>query len=237
MPARGLLSETQIQALVDAALAHGGKASYKANPDGSQSVYELNISYFDALSDPMADEPLSTQINRFCVSQAIMLALAGVPGIYVHSLIGSRSWHEGVQQTGRNRTINREKIGRAKLETDLADPTSLRSRVLAAYRSLLGARAGEPAFHPNGRQQVLMLNEHLCTLLRTSPDGSSTVLCAHNVSSRGQDLHVTPAELDQPSHVWRDLLTGKEFRADAGHLKLTLAPYAIRWLKAQDHPI
>jgi sucrose phosphorylase len=235
MPARGLLSEAQIQALVDATLAHGGLVSYKANPDGTKSVYELNISYFDALSNPEAHEPLSIQVRRFCVSQAIMLALAGVPGIYVHSLIGSRSWHEGVAQTGRSRTINREKIDRTTLESDLADPASLRSRVFAAYRRLLDTRAAEPAFHPNGSQQVLRLNETVFTLLRLSPDSSNRVLCVHNVSSQRQELHVTPAELDQPPRVWRDLLTGEEFCADDGHL--ALAPYAIRWLKAQDAPL
>lgn len=231
MPARGLLSENEIQALVNATLAHGGQVSYKANPDGSQSVYELNISYFDALSDPAADEPMSIQVSRFCVSQAIMLALAGVPGIYVHSLIGSRSWSEGVGQTGRKRTINREKLDRAMLEHDLSDPASLRSRVLTAYRRLLEARAAEPAFHPSGQQRVCMLNESICTLLRISPDGDSRVLCAHNVSDQDQELHLVPAELDLPSHTWCDLLTGEEHHPDQGRLRLTLPPYAIRWLK------
>jgi len=231
MPARGLLSENEIQALVNATLAHGGQVSYKANPDGSQSVYELNISYFDALSDPAADEPRSIQVSRFCVSQAIMLALAGVPGIYVHSLIGSRSWSEGVRQTGRKRTINREKLDRATLEMDLADPSSLRSRVFAAYRRLLAARAADPAFHPNGQQRVLMLNESVFTLLRFSPSGSSQVLCAHNLSDQDQELHLVPAELDLPCRTWRDLLTGEALHPDKGRLTLTLPPYTIRWLR------
>ncbi len=231
MPARGLLSEAQVQTLVDATLAHGGQVSYKANPDGTKSVYELNISYFDALSDPAAHEPLSIQVSRFCVSQAIMLALAGVPGIYVHSLIGSRSWHEGVTQTGRNRTINREKIERVTLESDLADQASLRSRVYTAYRRLLDARSSEPAFHPNGRQRILMLDDSVCTLLRTSPDGNSQVLCAHNVSDREQEIHISPTALDLRPGVWRDLLSGEEFRAGDAQLTLTLAPYDIRWVK------
>jgi len=148
MPARGLLTERQIEALIEATLAHGGRVSYTTNPDGSRSVYELNISYFDALSDPASAEPLGLQRQRFLASQAIMLALRGVPGIYVHSLLGSRSWQEGVERTGRNRTINRQKFERAALEAELADQDSLRWRVFAAYRDLLRARASEPAFHP-----------------------------------------------------------------------------------------
>ncbi|MGD9048724.1 MAG: sugar phosphorylase, partial [Anaerolineae bacterium] len=134
MPARGVLSEAEIQALVDATLAHGGRVSYKANPDGSRSVYELNISYFDAISNPSASEPQTTQVQRFIASQSIMLSLAGIPGIYIHSLIGSQSWHQGLAQTGRNRTINRQKLDRTVLEQQIGDPHSLRHQVFRAYR-------------------------------------------------------------------------------------------------------
>ena len=64
----------------------------------------------DPLDHGRRIEPLARQVARFVASQAIMLSLAGVPGIYVHSLIGSRSWRQGVEQTGRTRTINREKL-------------------------------------------------------------------------------------------------------------------------------
>ena len=90
-------------------------------PSGAQIPYELNINYFDALSNPRAEEPLSTQVDRFMTAQAIMLALVGVPGIYFHSLFGSRSWRAGVDLTGRNRTINRQKFERAGFESELTD--------------------------------------------------------------------------------------------------------------------
>jgi sucrose phosphorylase len=108
-PARGLLSNEEIDALVNKSLKHGGLVSYKQNPDGTHSPYEMNINYFDALSDPNGGEALDLQIDRFMAAQAMMLSLVGMPGIYFHSLFGSRGWLEGVGQTGRNRTINREK--------------------------------------------------------------------------------------------------------------------------------
>ncbi len=95
-PARGILSDDEIAALVNGVVAHGGRVSYKQNADGSRSPYELNINYFDALSDPNGSEPIETQIDRFVVAHAIMLALSGMPGIYFHSLFGSRGWPEGV---------------------------------------------------------------------------------------------------------------------------------------------
>jgi len=226
MPVRGLLSEIEVQALIDTALAHGGKVSYKANADGSRTVYELNISYFDALSDPAAGEPQSVQVKRFIVSQAIMLAMAGLPGIYVHSLLGSRNWREGVAQTGHNRTINRQKFDRASLEAELAAPDSLRHQVFSAYTRLLRARAAEPAFHPYGRQQVLFLNKGVFALLRISLNGESRVLCLHNVSAKEQ-----PVQIDLRPEEWRDLLTGEKYPARGNGFSITLPPYAVRWLK------
>ena len=236
MPARGLLSDGELQSLIDTTLAHGGRVSYKADPDGSQSVYELNISYFDALSDPAADEPVRIQVNRFMVSQAIMLALGGVPGIYVHSLIGSRSWREGVAQTGRNRTINREKLDQAKLERELADPASLRYRVLSAYRRLLRARAAEPAFDPYGGQRVIALDEAVFALLRTARSGNRNVLCMHNVSDRVQSVRLLPAELGLEAGDWLDLVSGEvqavSKESSQNGWALSLPPYAVRWLRA-----
>jgi glycosidase len=231
MPARGLLSEAEIQALVKTTLAHGGRVSYKANPDGSRTVYELNISYFDALSNPAAGEALAVQVKRFIASQAIMLSLAGVPGIYVHSLLGSQSWHEGVAQTGHNRTINRQKFDRTSLERELAEPTSLRHQVLAAYTRLLRARAAEPAFHPYGGQRVLLLNEGVFALIRTSPDGGSRVLCLHNVSGQVQTVQVCSTDLDLPTGTWRDLITGEAHAVGTDRPSIPLSPYATLWLK------
>jgi glycosidase len=231
-PVEGILSPSEVQGLVERTLAHGGYVSYKTNPDGSQSAYELNISYFDALSDPNGPEPLDLQARRFLASQAIMLSLAGVPGIYVHSLFGSRSYHAGVEQTGRYRSINREKFQRSQLEQALADPSSLRHQVFYPYRHLIRTRATHRAFHPNGPQQVLSLHPTLFSLLRSAPDGSEVLLCIHNVSSAEQPLRANLDALPFP-HAGRvrDLITGTAFSVDAsGNLTLQVAPYQVLWL-------
>jgi hypothetical protein len=154
-PARGILSDAEIAALVDRVVAHGGLVSYKHNADGSRSPYELNINYFDALSDPKSAESLDTQIDRFVAAHAIVLALSGVPGLYFHSLFGSRGWPEGVNLTGQNRSINRQKFDRAEMERELGDPQSRRARVFARLKRLLEVRAASAAFAPHSPQDVL----------------------------------------------------------------------------------
>lgn len=230
-PAEGILTPEEIQALADQALARGGQVSYKTNSDGSQSPYELNITLFDMLSDPNdGGETEAFQISRFMASQAILLALAGVPGIYVHSLAGSANYQEGLAKTGRARSLNREKWQRAELETRLNDPHSRAYRVFQSYVNMLRARAGQPAFHPNGSQQVLDGGSPaVFSLLRVSPDGRDRVLCLHNVSADPQPFSVDAAGLSLPGRL-RDILTGDTFRLDSARLQLSLAPYEVRWL-------
>ena len=190
-PARGILSSAEIDALVAQTLAHGGLISYKENADGTQSPYEMNINYFDALSNPfrrggVTPPLLETQINRFMAAQAIMLSLRGVPGIYFHSLFGSRNWKEGVELTQHNRTINRQKLELAQLEAELAFPNSLRAQVFGRYRQLLATRAKSAAFHPHGGQKILDVGRGVFGILRTSPDSAQQVTCLQNVTAQAQ---------------------------------------------------
>lgn len=187
-PAREILSLADIDALIDQSLSHGGLISCKHNSDGTQSPYEININYFDALSDPASEEPLELQIDRFMAAQAIMLSLRGVPGIYFHSLFGSRNWLEGVQTNHYNRAINRQKLDRVSLEDELADQNSLRSQVFRHYRHLLLLRASSAAFHPNGGQKILDVGHGVFAVLRKSPDGVQSVLCLQNVTAQPQTV-------------------------------------------------
>lgn len=236
-PVRGILSEAQIEALVAHALEAGGLVSYKFNADGTQSPYELNINYFDALAGADAHGSPEMQVKRFIAAQAIMLALVGVPGIYFHSLFGSRGWPEGVELTGHKRTINRQKLERAQFEAELADPTSLRHLVFSRYAQLLKARATSPAFHPHGTQRVLTrgLGRAVFGVWRSAPNGSEQVLCLHNVSGFRQQVELPlhePSMAQQQFGCLTDLLSGQSFPVPSGSLKLDLAPYQVRWLRA-----
>jgi sucrose phosphorylase len=218
-PARGILSDAEIDSLVSKTLAHGGLISYKQNPDGTQSPYEMNINYFDALSNPNENESMDVQVKCFIAAQAIMLALLGVPGIYFHSLFGSRGWLAGVEQTQRNRTINREKCQRDELENQLADEDSLRYKVFSRYARLLQARSALPAFHPHGTQKILDMHSSVFAVERTSPDGTSRVLCLHNVSQ-----HTVSFSTQFNSGI--DLYTNQSLQIS----NITLEPYQILWV-------
>jgi glucosylglycerate phosphorylase len=231
--ARGILSEPEIDALVVNAQTHGGYVSFKASADGSQSPYELNINYFDALSDPKGDEPLAVQVARFMVAQSILLSVVGLPGIYFHSLFGSRGWSEGVEKTGRLRTVNRQKLSYHDVQQALANPASLRRQVFTRFARMLEARSAMPAFDPYGRQEVLRCGDSIFALLRRGRGDTAPVLCLHNVSERVQMVRVdAPAMTGSSLSRARDLLTAEPL-VIGPRGALALQPYQALWLAAE----
>ncbi len=220
-PVSGILKDNEINGLVAQALRQRGLVSYKQNAGGPQSPYELNINYFDALSDPQSGEALETQIDRFIAAQAIMLSIVGVPGIYFHSLFGSRGWPEGVQFTGWNRSINRQKIDRDQIERELADRSSLRYQVFDRYSQLLKARSNSPAFDPHGAQRVIECGHAIFAVVR-----NERVLCLHNVANERQTIPIDPN--------WRGAVNLIDGRSIESNSTIDLAPYQILWLKQND---
>ena len=232
-PAEGLLSPDQVQGLVQRTLDHGGRVSTKANPDGSESPYELNITLYDALNDPGNPDP-DLDIERFIASQAIMLSLAGVPGIYIHSLLGTRNCQPCLEETQRARSINREKFQINAIEAELDKPGSRTARVFQRYTDLLNARRRIPAFDPAGGQRVLELDKRLFCLLRTNPSEESQALCLINVSPDRVQIELDLRELNLPQVPgWKDALTGQQASWANGRLALELSPYQSSWYLAE----
>ena len=226
VPASGLLSTAEVDSLARRTLAHGGQVSSKTNPDGTESPYELNVTFFDALSDPAdGSEPWETKLDRFICSQAIMLALAGVPGVYVHSLFGSHNDQAGYARSGWKRDLNHERLDLTELERRLADATSETARVFARYARLLAARRAEPAFHPQASQEVLAAGSGVFALRRGPLEGR-TVLALHNVS--GEPRRVDLTDLDGQGDGPRvDMVSGQEIVPGRS---LELTPYQVAWL-------
>jgi len=166
LSAKEILSDDHFENLLRLTEDHGGLISYKRTKDGEKSPYELNISYFDAINDPtQANDPWT--VERFAASQAFMLAIKGVPGIYIHSLLGSRNDLEAVNRTGEKRMINRAKLGEQALENALADHRSRRHQVLSRFVDLLKAREAEGAFHPLSKRNVWDCDKRLLVIERT----------------------------------------------------------------------
>jgi sucrose phosphorylase len=221
-PVRGILPEADIAAMIAQVEANGGLVSYRARPDGTHEPYELNVAYIDALTAPEAGD--GERAARFLVSQAIMLALQGVPGVYLHSVLGSRSWRDGVTGPTDRRAINRQKLvidgdGPDALKVaDLLDPETLRGMVHGPYVHLLRIRRANPAFHPRAPATVLELHPSVFAVERWTIDDEQRIVALHNVAP-------DPAQLKLPGGAWRDLITGERVQGE-----MRLVGYRVAWL-------
>ncbi len=220
-PLEGILPPEAVdKTLAEAVLANGGRISYKNNPDGTQSPYELNITYVDALGVPgRKDDPRHPA--RFLASQSIQYALPGVPASYIHSLLGSRNWYAGLDQTGRARTINREKLDMEAVMAELNDPQSFRARIFNAYTRMIRTRTRQPAFHPNAGFEILDLGSQVFGIKRLSSD--QTLWAVTNITDQPARIDLTAVGADGKL---KDLISETLVPTSA----LELEPYQFMWL-------
>ncbi len=229
LPAHGILSPAELAALVEEVEGRGGLVSYKSTPAGD-IPYELNISYRDAVAGPELDE--ETRGKKFLASQAVLLVMPGVPGIYVHSLIGSGNDYVGVERTGMNRSINRQKLDFDEVARELDTEGTLRNRIYRGFVRLIEARKKEPAFHPSAGFRVLTGGGGLFGILRTPPgEVSGAVLCLINVGPKGESIDLVENGIEAEGFI--DCLTGRIIAAQAaeGVRRIPVEPFEVLWLK------
>lgn len=222
----GILPEADRDRVIDTVRDAGGLVSMRALPDGGEAPYELNITFFDAMSRTFkgADD---WQLQRFLCSQTIPMAVEGIPAFYIHSLLGTPNDHAGVEKTGVNRAINRHRWDYPSLRSQLDDPETVHSRVLQGLSKRIRIRCDQPAFHPNATQFTLHLDDRLFGVWRQSLDRDQSIFAVHNVSD--ERVHISPQSINLIGGVdWVDLLSGEHIPA-AGQ-DIELAPYQCRWI-------
>ena len=226
-PLEGLLPDHERDALLELMHRFGGFVSMRSNPDGSDSPYEINITWFEAMRGTRRG-PDPWQIARFLCSQAIMLTLQGIPALYIHTLTGTLNDVEGVERSGRLRSINRRRWQRDELALLLESPSTPTHDVFHALSRLLELRRTEPCFHPNATQRVLTTPPEVLAIERGPLSDGRRLLALFNVTDTLLPLDNVGEALEQSlsQHAWRalDLQNAQEERA--------LPPYAIRWMVA-----
>lgn len=213
-PIRGIIDETEILDLVASIEKEGALVNYKQNPDGSFSPYEINTTYIDALSNQSDEDEL--RLKRFMVAHSILLTIIGIPAVYVQSILGGRNYYEGVEKTGANRTINRQKYKASEICDSLLKSGSFRNQVYRELQELIQLRRSEEAFHPNCAMRVLETNHATFGIVR-----DEKVYVLHNMSDQAQTI-----SLDAGTYI--NLLTKNECVIQK---EVILEPYQFVWLE------
>ncbi len=209
-PTEGILTDDERQTIFNHAEANGAKFNMKSNPDGTESVYEMNVTYFDAIKDSKQTE--SENIKRFMAAHGILLSLVGVPAIYYNSLLGSTNYYQGVEESGINRRINRQKFDEAEINNAIKD-SARRTEVINQMNKLLDVRKSEQLFNPYNHQQVLSLGESVVAIKRLDSKGNR-ITCLINITNEQVNTDIEGY----------DIITSSNFDGN-------LTPYQVAWIK------
>ncbi|EAD0587302.1 alpha-amylase [Listeria monocytogenes] len=214
-PATGILSDEEINSLVQKAVQNGGQVSYKDNADGTQSVYELNINYGEALQNPGEDTTEELVTKKIIAAHSILLTLQGVPAIYYHSLLGSKNDLVGYEESGINRRINREKLEKNQLVHELETDT-YRQNIFTSLKKLVQIRRNHTAFSPFATQEILDLGPDVFAIKRESEEE-----CIYGI------INVTSHNIRKTlAFSGTNLLTNQPVTSE-----LDLTAYEVVWIK------
>ena len=228
-PAEGLLTESEINTLVETMQTFGGRISWRTGDQAQRKPYEINIALFDALQGT-THGPDHWGLQRFLCAHAIMLALEGVPGIYIHSLVGTRNDYQRVENAGHNRAINRHQWQYSELQDRLADANSSEHLVFSGISELLKIRRQQSAFHPNATQFTLHLGSGLFGFWRQSIDRQQSIFCISNITDQVQTLNLSDINLIDNEN-WVDLIS--QLPCDGIMQSIAMQPYQTLWITNQ----
>lgn len=211
-PVRSIVPEEEIDDLiVHLQEKSGALISYKENADGSKSAYEVNVSYFSALKE---DYDFETANRRYLNAHGILLGMQGDAAIYINSYLGAENDEKGVMETGRNRSINREKFAYEQIVKELEQAESIKARVRRELERLIRIRKSCDAFATHAKQTVFKEQKELFSYLRTGK--TQTVICLHNFSDKA---------IEKAGINGRDLWTEEKI---TGSVKI--APFDFKWI-------
>lgn len=224
-PLEGLVPKKEFDSLVQGMRQMGAHISTKRNSDGSDSPYEMNITYLDALRATKKGFD-TCQVERFICSQTIMMSLQGVPAFYIHSLLGTRNYNEGVKKTGMPRTINRKKWNANELFPLLKANTSQR-RIFDEIRRRIEIRKRIGYFHPNTKQEFIAFRDDLIVFYRGL---NSELLCLANITELPKSININ--DIPGEGSFNYDLIG--ETRLVSNSDELIFKPYQVMWLIEQE---
>lgn len=216
-PTEGILSRAEVEDLAASVRRAGGLVSMFTGPDGADHPYELNISLFAAMRLNHNGDDDGLAVQRFCAAHAIMLAFAGLPAFYIHSLLASPNDLEAVAKTGANRSINRAQVMRSAIDIAIDTPGSNTALVLDQLAELTAIRRSTPAFHPEAGQTLLGTDTSIIGIRRTSAEG---VVVDVYVNLTAADTTINP------EGRWHDLKAGVD-----GSGSVVLGPYESGWFR------
>ena len=226
-PLDGLISDDEVDKLVEKTKQSGGRVTYRKSREGSDKPYELNITLFDLLKSTFDSDEDNYSVERFLCAHSIMFALEGIPAVYIQSIFGSHNDLDRLEHTQRNRSINRHIWDEFELEKELSDRQSPHARIFAELKRLLSIRKKQSAFHPNATQYTLHISDDIFAFWRQSINRDQSIFCISNVTATEKLINLRDINLINTDE-WKDLIGGRLYFNIQE--QLSLSPYQVLWI-------
>ena len=209
----------------------GGLVSHRRMSNGKDQPYELNISWWSAMSHIGSDITLF-QFERFLLSQVFTLSLKGAPAFYLPSILASPNDLDTFRKTGQRRDLNREKFEANKLIDLLKNFDSPASKNISYLSHIVKVRSRLRAFHPEACMKCISTDIDNCIIFqRGSGEDRVYVIC--NMSEKCLNIKLLNEldllELDSTKCLI-DNITGSILNVD----KFQLNPYQVVWVSITD---
>lgn len=146
----GLLTDTQIDAVIERILERGGRVKNLYGPDGKKiAYYQVNATFFSALGE---DE------NKLLLARAIQMFMPGIPQVWYLDLFAGTNNYAAADSAGTagHKEINRTTLANSDIEQGLKRP------VVRDQIDLIRLRNTSPAF--NGELEIGDSAQHLLQL-------------------------------------------------------------------------
>ncbi|WP_407659941.1 amylosucrase [Litorilinea aerophila] len=181
------------------------------------------------LGDPAE---IDLAIRRILLLHAVILAIGGIPLIYLGDEIGLLNdyrFREDPAKADDTRWVHRPAMDWEKAERR-RDPNTVEGRIYQGLQKLVQVRKATPALAGHAMEVVDMGNDHVFAFVRANEHGR--LLAIHNFTENPQPLPSNGIRLHGLGYHFRDLVTGLplELATDG---ELTLEPYQILWLVPQ----
>ena len=225
-PTENILTDQERGTLIDIVKEFGGVISNRKKPDGTETVYELNIALLDAMKGTFKGID-HMQVERFLACHAIMLSLEGIPAFYIHSVLGTTNDYELMKKNSQNRSINRKSWDFDEIKNKLHDGKSINNQVYSSIINLIKIRKKQPAFHPNAIQFTFNLGKNFFGIWRQSLDKKQSIFSVTNVTNIFQYLDLTEMNLIE-SEKWWELISNREI--DNIKSTIVLKAYQTAWI-------
>ena len=221
-PIEGILNNKTKKKFFQRLKKNGGEFSFRKIQGKGKSVYEANITLFNAFKTSNFDKKGKFGFQRYFAAHSIMMSFEGVPAIYFNSIFGNSNDNSKFIISGNKRDLNRYRWNSIKLENHLRDKKSKQNKYYNNMINLLKLRNKQKAFHPNASRKTIDLGSKFFGIRRTSLDRKQIISCITNMTSNIQLL-----KTDNIIMNGNNILNGKLVKINN---QLQLRPFQTVWI-------